>query len=299
MTNGRRSELGHAHHTVPDKPSLLYIQDTCYRCNVDCSNLDWDTFLPESDTPSAPPGVIKMLANDVRWRIVTALGRSDHRVQELVHLLHEPYNLVSYHLRQLRAHHLVEERRSSADGRDVYYSLQLEDLHTRYLASANALHPGLIDPVEPNGSLSNRVGERPRILILCTHNSARSQMAEALLKKLSRGRVDVYSAGTDPSSIHPDAIAVMSTYDLDITGQQAKSMEQFTGQQFDYVITVCDRVREVCPLFPNDPASIHWSFADPAIIEDAVERREAFEKTARELTVRLRYLLALIERNGR
>jgi protein-tyrosine-phosphatase/DNA-binding transcriptional ArsR family regulator len=249
----------------------------------------------DTDTPFAPPSVIKMLANDLRWRIVAALARSDHRVQELVHLLNEPYNLVSYHLRQLRANHLVEERRSSADARDVYYSLQLEDLHTEYVATANALHPGLIDPDAP-AVMSNKVC---RVLILCTHNSARSQMAEALLRTLSNGRVEVYSAGSAPTSIHPDAVAVMATYDIDISDQKAKSVDQLMGQSFDYVITVCDRVREVCPLFPNDPERIHWSFADPAMVEDAVERREAFDKTARELTLRLRYLLALIERKRR
>lgn len=241
-----------------------------------------------------------MLAHDLRWRIVAALARSDHRVQELENLLHEPYNLVSYHLRQLRATQLVEERRSSADGRDVYYSLQLEDLHMRYMATANELHPGLIDPGAPDVASNDvRAGERPRVLVLCTHNSARSQMGEALLRKLSAGSVDVYSAGSDPSSIHPDAVAVMAIYDIDITGQEAKSVDQFAGESFDYVITVCDRVREVCPLFPNDPERIHWSFADPALVEDSERRREAFEKTARELTVRLRYLLALIERNRR
>src|SRR6476659_8311290 len=90
-----------------------------------------------------PPAFLKLLAHDMRWRLVSALARSDHRVNELVRLLDQPMNLVSYHLKQLRDQQLVTERRSSADGRDVYYSLDLDLLRTRYLATGAALHPAL------------------------------------------------------------------------------------------------------------------------------------------------------------
>src|SRR5919199_1730982 len=90
-----------------------------------------------------PPDVLKLLAHDLRWKLVTALARSDHRVHELVRLLDQPMNLVSYHLKQLRDQQLVSERRSSADGRDVYYSLDLDVLRTRYFATGAALHPAL------------------------------------------------------------------------------------------------------------------------------------------------------------
>src|SRR5919198_1306884 len=90
-----------------------------------------------------PPDFLKLLAHDLRWSLVSALARSDHRVNELVRLLDQPMNLVSYHLKQLRDQHLVTERRSSADGRDVYYSLDLDALRTRYFATGAALHPAL------------------------------------------------------------------------------------------------------------------------------------------------------------
>src|SRR6185295_16072417 len=91
----------------------------------------------------SPPDFLKLLAHDLRWSLVTALARSDHRVHELVQLLGQPMNLVSYHLKQLRDQRLVTERRSSADGRDVYYSLDLDALRTRYFAAGEALHPML------------------------------------------------------------------------------------------------------------------------------------------------------------
>src|SRR5919198_2784720 len=90
-----------------------------------------------------PPDVLKLLAHDLRWNLVSALARSDHRVNELVRLLDQPMNLVSYHLKQLRDQQLVTERRSSADGRDVYYNLDLDLLRTRYFATGAALHPAL------------------------------------------------------------------------------------------------------------------------------------------------------------
>ena len=244
------------------------------------------------------PDLLKLLAHELRWKLVTALARSDHRVHELVQLLDEPMNLVSYHLRRLRDQQLVIERRSSADGRDVYYSLDLDALRTRYLASGAALHPAL---AASDSSAAKRTDPRPaaRVLFLCTHNSARSQMAEGILRHLGGSRVEAFSAGSHPTKVHPDAVRVLAAMGIDISQQQSKHLDAFAGRPFDYIITVCDRVREVCPLFPNDPERIHWSFPDPAIIEDTTAREQAFQQAAQQLLTRLRHLITLIDRQQR
>jgi protein-tyrosine-phosphatase/DNA-binding transcriptional ArsR family regulator len=248
-----------------------------------------------------PPIVLKLLADDVRWRIVMALARSDRRGQELAQLLRRPQNLVSYHLRQLLKHKLVGERRSAADGRDIYFSLRLEEVRHLLSESGQALHPGFDganearDRAEPAASAQGPV----RVLFLCTHNSARSQMAEAILRHLSKGQVEVYSAGNEPSAIHPLAVQAMRQRGIKIDGQRSKHLSEFIGQRFDYIVTVCDIARESCPVFPGDPELIHWSFADPAAITDRQGRARAFERTATELTTRINYLLLLIKRQQR
>ncbi len=250
---------------------------------------------------SQPPDFLKLLAHDLRWGLVSALARSDHRVNELVRLLDQPMNLVSYHLKQLRDQQLVTERRSSADGRDVYYSLDLDLLRTRYLAAGAALHPVLrtSDSATLEETPAPQVRPSARVLFLCTHNSARSQMAEGILRHLGGGRVAGFSAGSQPAEVHPDAVRAMATIGIDISQQQSKHLDTFVDQSFDYIITVCDRVREVCPLFPNDPERIHWSFADPAALDDVGARERAFQQTAQQLVTRTRHLLTLIERQQR
>ena len=244
-----------------------------------------------------PPNVLRLLADDVRWNLISALSGSDLRVHELVAILGQPMNLVSYHLKQLRAQQLVTERRSSADGRDVYYSLDLDALRTAYRAAGEALHPALTE-----AAISAQADERSmihvptRVLFLCTHNSARSQMAEGILRQLGGRRVEVFSAGSQPSDVHPDAVRVLEGMGIDISRQQSKALDDFVGQSFDYIITVCDRVREVCPIFPDDPERIHWSFPDPATIAQDAERYRAFEQTARQLVTRIHHLLISIDR---
>jgi ArsR family transcriptional regulator, arsenate/arsenite/antimonite-responsive transcriptional repressor / arsenate reductase (thioredoxin) len=248
---------------------------------------------------SQPPDLLKLLAHDLRWGLVSALARSDHRVNELVRLLDQPMNLVSYHLKQLRDQHLVTERRSSADGRDVYYSLDLDTLRTRYFATGAALHPTLTPTQGQRRDQTEAPTTPARVLFLCTHNSARSQMAEALLRHFGGNRVVAFSAGSQPTEVHSEAVRAMAALGIDISQQQSKHLDAFADQSFDYIITVCDRVREVCPLFPNDPERIHWSFADPAAVEDDATRQRAFQQTAQQLLTRIRHLITLIARQQR
>ncbi|MGA2574997.1 MAG: arsenate reductase ArsC [Bryobacteraceae bacterium] len=121
-----------------------------------------------------------------------------------------------------------------------------------------------------------------RVLILCTGNSARSQMAEGLLRDHAGGRFEVFSAGTRPSRVRPEAIAVMRELGIDISGHRSKSVEEFAGQPFDYVLTVCDNARESCPIFPGKAAMIHRSFADPAALEGGEEERLALFRRVRD-----------------
>jgi len=111
------------------------------------------------------------------------------------------------------------------------------------------------------------------VLFLCTHNSCRSQLAEGLLKNLAGDKFDVYSAGVEPTSVHPLAIKVMEEVGSDISGQQSKSVDEFLDKEFDYVITVCDNARQTCPFFPGNHELLHWSLEDPAIALGSEEER--------------------------
>jgi len=121
-----------------------------------------------------------------------------------------------------------------------------------------------------------------RVLIICTGNSARSQMAEGLLCSSSGGKIEVHSAGTRPSSVNPIAIEVMQELGVDISGHRSKSVDEFAGQEFDYVITVCDSAREACPVFPGRAQRLHWSFEDPAAASGSVEERKAVFRRVRD-----------------
>lgn len=238
-----------------------------------------------------PPEFIKLLANDLRWGLLKALTISDLQVNELVAQLQQPMNLVSYHLKKMREDALVTMRRSEADGRDVYYSLDLNRLRQMYLEAGTALHPALgwNLPIKETSRLQHQ-----RILFVCTHNSARSQMAEGLLRHLSEGYLDVLSAGSHPTVVHPDAIRTMADFGIDIRQQQSRPLSNVEGQPFDYVITVCDKAREVCPTFPGSGAAIHWGFPDPVVIQDETERRAVFEQTAQQLKSRIEYFLSTL-----
>ena len=127
-----------------------------------------------------------------------------------------------------------------------------------------------------------------RVLILCTGNSARSQMAEGLLRHDAGHACEVFSAGTKPTQVRPEAIAVMREAGIDISGHRSKSVDEFEGQDFDYVITVCDNAKESCPIFPAKTIRIHWSIDDPAAVQGPEEERlAAFRRIRDELRARL------------
>src|SRR6185312_4105961 len=129
------------------------------------------------DVIAHPPNLFKLLAHDIRWKLLTLLGRSDYCVQDLVRLVAQPQNLVSYHLQQLRKHGIVTERRSAVDERSFYYSINLERLQIAYAAAAGVLHPGLVVGSTPTPPRQHTRLTPSRVLFLCTENSARSQMA--------------------------------------------------------------------------------------------------------------------------
>jgi arsenate reductase len=114
---------------------------------------------------------------------------------------------------------------------------------------------------------------KKRVLILCTGNSARSQMAEGLLRHDAGDRFDAESAGTKPSQVRPEAIAVMRELGIDISGHRSKSVAEFSGQQFDYVLTVCDNAKESCPISPGHAVRIHHGFEDPAAVQGSEDER--------------------------
>lgn len=247
-----------------------------------------------SGTKSAPPPFVRMVAHPLRWRLLGELAQSDRRVRELVALVGQQQNLVSYHLGQLRASGLVGARRSSFDGRDVYYHLDLARCARSLAATGAALHPGLrLDPAPRAATAGTGPGSQRRILFLCTGNSARSQMAEALTHARLGGRVRASSAGSRPKPLHPSAVRVMAEHGIDLAGRRSKHLSVFAGQRFGYVITLCDRVREVCPEFPGHPGYLHWSMPDPAACGGADEAAyPAFQAAAADLETRIGFLLA-------
>jgi protein-tyrosine-phosphatase len=240
----------------------------------------------------APPELLQLAGHPLRWRLLSELARSDRLVGELTGLVGEPQNLVSYHLGKLRDARLVSARRSDADRRDAYYTVDLARLGELLSAAGGALHPGLrLGPPAPRGARHDAA----RVLFLCTGNSARSQMAEALARARSGGAVEAHSAGSQPKPMHPNAVRVMrDEHGLDLGGQAPKHLDVFAGQRFDCVISLCDRLREVCPEFPGRPETIHWSIPNPATGADDAATYPLFQRTAAELATRIGFLLALL-----
>jgi protein-tyrosine-phosphatase len=232
------------------------------------------------------PLLMQLASHPLRWALLTELAATDRRVRELATSVDEPQNLVSYHLRLLRLAGLVDSRRSSFDGRESYYHLNLTRCAAAFGEAAGALHPAL-------SSTAINKAARGSVLFLCTGNSSRSPMAEALLRHRSRGRIRVASAGSHPKAhIHRYAVRVMrEDYGIDLSKWRPHPLNAVTRRPFDHVITLCDKVyqyvREKGP-----PPTMHWSLPDPAASNDSGQARYTqFRGVANEIDTRIQYLL--------
>jgi arsenate reductase len=140
---------------------------------------------------------------------------------------------------------------------------------------------------------------KTRVLFLCTHNSARSQMAEGLLRHLAGDRFEVMSAGTEATLVRPEAIRAMAELGVDISGQESKTLERYLGEPFDYVVTVCDAANEACPVFPGAKGRLHWSFRDPSQATGGDEERlEVFRAVRDEILARIEKELVPVGRGS-
>ena len=244
----------------------------------------------------------RLLADETRLVMLQLLAISDLRAGEISEALQLSANAVSYHLKQFRNLQLLQDHRSSADARDVYYHLDIARLQTDYSLAGDALYPGLFTMAYLSDEHARNAQTVPsedallrplRVLFLCTNNSARSQLAEGILRRMGGEQVEVYSAGSEPTSLDPDALVVMRELGIDPTPHAAKSLTTFLGQQFDYIITVCDRAAEECPVFPGAGQQLRWGFADPSVAQGTEEERlQAFRHTRDLILVRLQQWLS-------
>jgi ArsR family transcriptional regulator len=233
---------------------------------------------------------LTLLADPLRFRLVQQLRLGDYRVGELVASLQAPQSLLSYHLGTLHAAGLIENHRSDADGRSLYYGLNRLALQEVYTRLGTAL--GI------SSSRDSLPYHRVTIVVVCTRNSVRSQMAEGWLRHLYGGQVVVRSGGVAPGALDPLAVEVMAEVGVDIGHQVAKPLTALQELPADLLITVCDRARERC-----DPAGvarrhIHWSIPNPAVgaASDTiqVERYRATRDALQQRVVGLWPVLPLI-----
>jgi protein-tyrosine-phosphatase/DNA-binding transcriptional ArsR family regulator len=246
------------------------------------------------------PPFLDLAGHPLRWRMLVELAGSDRQVGELTHVLGEPQGLVSYHLARLRDGGLVSSHKSSFDGRSAYYRVHLDRCGELLAATGAALHPGLASagPRTSARPLARGRNQRHRVKVLfaCTGNGTRSQIAEALLRDRAGDTVEVVSAGSHPKPIHANTSNILAEKGIDIAGARSKSITEFSGRHFDYVITLCDKVREVCPKFPGQGRTMHWSIADPSLASGTARATlPAFRAVAADLESRIGFLISLID----
>jgi protein-tyrosine-phosphatase/DNA-binding transcriptional ArsR family regulator len=235
------------------------------------------------------PALMQMASHPLRWALLCELAAGDRRVRELTAAVDEPQNLVSYHLRLLRSAGLIAARRSTFDGRDTYYHLDVRNCGRAFADAGAALHPALGPAVTGKPAAGS-------VLFLCTGNSARSPIAEALLREKGGGRVRACSAGSHPKpELHRNAVRVLrEMYGIDLGGRRPQSLTAISRRRFDHVITLCDKVRE----YARDhglATTMHWSLPDPSAAggSDRVSYPE-FRRVAKELDSRIESLLPVL-----
>jgi ArsR family transcriptional regulator, arsenate/arsenite/antimonite-responsive transcriptional repressor / arsenate reductase (thioredoxin) len=247
---------------------------------------------------TTPPVFLRLAAHPLRWQLLAALAEGDHRVRELAARIDQPQNLVSYHLRLLRNAGLVSATRSSFDGRDSYYHLDLDRCAEALSDSGGALHPALRrDAGRPDAPPARRSAGSVAVLFVCTGNGTRSPIAEALMRQRTAGAVTVASAGTQPKpALHPNTVRVLrESFGINAAGLRPRHLDTLAGRRFDHVITLCDRAREACPEFTDNPRRTHWSIPDPATVEGADDATyPAFRRTAADVGTRVRHLLPVL-----
>jgi ArsR family transcriptional regulator, arsenate/arsenite/antimonite-responsive transcriptional repressor / arsenate reductase (thioredoxin) len=234
------------------------------------------------------PETLHLLGHDVRWELASRLSRSDLKVGELTAATGLAQNLVSYHLRLLREAGIVRERRSAADARDVYYSLDRRAVTAGLQSALTSITPGAPRLVAGVSKHSPALGSRASVLFLCTGNSARSQIAEVMLRQLAQRHVVVRSAGTHPVGVHPQVHKVLAARGMPSTNLRSKPVAEVAHQSFDYVITLCDVARSEPIELSGRPRKAHWSIPDPVAVSGggkAVVR--AFDQTASEIEMRV------------
>jgi arsenate reductase (thioredoxin) len=187
----------------------------------------------------------------------------------------------------------VERQRADLDRLDS----ELTDLELTIEAAGRARRGDERAAVDGRAAVA---AEPIRVLFVCTGNSARSQIAEALLAEFGGSDFVVFSAGTEPRPVRPETVSVLGEIGIDWSGARSKSAEEFVGQPFDYVITVCDRARQTCPVFPGDHNSLHWGLDDPAEADGTdAQKLQAFRRTRTEVATRLRPFVELARRARR
>jgi protein-tyrosine-phosphatase/DNA-binding transcriptional ArsR family regulator len=245
------------------------------------------------------PPFLDLAGHPLRWQMLVELAGSDRQVGELTRVLGQPQGLVSYHLARLRDGGLVSSHKSSFDARSVYYRLHLDRCGELLAATGAALHPGLTSSGPRTAARPLAKGpdrHRVKVLFACTGNGTRSQIAEAILRDKAGDIVEVVSAGSHPKPIHPNTINVLDEMGIDIAGARSKPITEFSGRHFDYVITLCDKVREVCPKFPGRGRTMHWSIEDPSLASGTLRATaSAFRAVAADLESRIGFLISLID----
>jgi protein-tyrosine-phosphatase/DNA-binding transcriptional ArsR family regulator len=244
------------------------------------------------------PAFVRLAGHPLRWQLLTELAHSDLRVRELCELVGQPQSLVSYHLRLLRDGGLVTATRSSFDGRDSYYHLDLDRCARALAGTGAALHPALrLDITTQGPPVHPRRIPRRTVLFVCTGNSARSPIAEALLRRHTAGRVQVVSAGSRPNPrLHSNTVRVLRDHaGVDVAAQRPRHLDTVTGRRFDYVISLCDKAREACRELGDRPRLLHWSVPDPTAAGDSDQASyAAFTRTAADIDTRVRHLLPVL-----